>query len=177
MLAFSISRATTVVASAALVALTLSCTESQPLAPQREPSLAANTSDLVDQFMQSRALDKVFWNIARSVPGFGGAYLDSDGTPVVVLMDKNFLPAAATALRAALVTRKDTTMNRPMRAVQGQYDFITLGTWLFKAVAVHSITGVVGAGIDERRNRLLISYSDPNAQTQIAAILSAAGIP
>lgn len=160
------------------VAVTISCTDSQqPLAPREGIGRSAATADLVDRFMQFRPLDRVFWKIAHDVPGFGGAYLDLDGTPVVVLLDTNALASATRALRAALVTEKDTTMNRRMRAVLGQYDFITLATWLFQATPVHSVAGVVGAGIDERRNRLIVRLSDDAALSDITKSLNAAGVP
>lgn len=173
-----IPRTFAVLAVLALSGLAMSCTDSTgPEAPKGTYSRLSAPSGLLEHFMKSRPLDREFWKIAQAVPGFGGAYLDSDGTPVIVLLDVNSLASAASAVRAALVTRKDQTLNRPMRAVSGQYDFLTLANLHFQLVTLHSINGVVGTGIDERRNRVVIGFSDPSALPRIDATLMRMGIP
>jgi hypothetical protein len=64
-----------------------------------------------------------------------------------------------------------------MRAASAKYDFLTLATWLFQLTPVHSIRGAVGIGIDERRNRVAIGFSDSPALPQIEALVSHLGIP
>lgn len=121
--------------------------------------------------------------VQAEVPGFGGAFYDDSGTLNVYLSNSLDLPRAVAALNNAFgrdlaqpdVRRPDA---QPSRAVAAQFDYGTLWRWRMQLrPRVLSLPGVSSLGIDERSNRVRISYDDPTAIDDVRSVIRAASIP
>lgn len=88
------------------------------------------------------SLDEQYARLAESVPGFGGLYLDEEGTTHVYLQD---------------LSREREVQNLGERVVvhQGDYDFRDLFAWREEVRPLLAERGAVSLDIDERRNRLV----------------------
>jgi hypothetical protein len=88
------------------------------------------------------SLDEQYARLAESVPGFGGLYLDEEGTTHVYLQD---------------LSREREVQNLGERVVvhQGDYDFRDLFAWREEVRPQLAERGAVSLDIDERRNRLV----------------------
>jgi hypothetical protein len=88
------------------------------------------------------SLDEQYARLAESVPGFGGLYLDEEGTTHVYLQD---------------LSREREVQNLGERVVvhQGDYDFRDLYAWREEVRSQLAERGAVFLDIDERRNRVL----------------------
>ena len=88
------------------------------------------------------SLDEQYARLAESVPGFGGLYLDEEGTTHVYLQDPS---------------REREVQNLGERVVvqQGDYDFRDLFAWREEVRPQLAARGAVFLDVDERRNRVL----------------------
>lgn len=87
-------------------------------------------------------LDEEFARLAEAVPGFGGLYLDAEGTTHVYLKDLS---------RA----REVQDLGERVEVHQGEYDFRDLFAWKSEVRDLLAARGAVFLDIDEQRNRLL----------------------
>lgn len=89
-------------------------------------------------------LDEELARLAEEIPGFGGLYLDKEGTTHVYLQDLS---------RA----RDVQDLGERVEVHQGQYDFRDLFAWKDQVRPLLERSGAVFLDIDEQRNRLLFS--------------------
>ncbi|MFL6202039.1 MAG: hypothetical protein ACJ76J_22930 [Thermoanaerobaculia bacterium] len=87
-------------------------------------------------------LDEEFARLADEIPGFGGLYLDAEGTTHVYLTDLS---------RA----REVQNLGERVEVHQGEYDFRNLFAWKDEVRPLLERSGAVFLDIDEQRNRLL----------------------
>ncbi len=87
-------------------------------------------------------LDEEFARLAEEIPGYGGHYLDAEGTTHVHLQDLS---------RA----REVKHLGERVEVHQGEYDFRDLFAWKDEVRPLLDRSGAVYLDIDEQRNRLL----------------------
>ncbi len=113
---------------------------------------------------------------ARAIPGFGGFFVDQDGTPTVYLKDPRQLGAAERAL-ASTLTRLGATSSR-LRVKRADYDYLQLNDWHTRTIpAALTVPGAVFADLDEGSNRLRFGVETPAAESGVRAALARLGIP
>lgn len=113
---------------------------------------------------------------ARAIPGFGGFFVDQDGTPTVYLKDPRQLGAAQIAL-ASTLTRIGATSSR-LRVKRADYDYLQLNDWYIRTIpAALTVSGAVFADLDEGSNRLRFGVETSAAENGVREALSRLGIP
>jgi hypothetical protein len=113
------------------------------------------------------SLDEEFVLLAEEVPGFGGLYLDGEGTVYVYLQDLG---------RAQEVE----SWGEHVVAIQGEYDFRDLFAWKDELRALLPWDEVLSLDIDEQRNRLRVGVEAEVVeafQAELAGILRETSIP
>ena len=113
-----------------------------------------------------QSLDEQFAAIARQVPGFGGMYLDQDGTMKVYMVGQKE-PANDNLISSLndVITREigggQRLTNSGVEVIEGQYSFLDLHSWHQElSPAALSLPGVVYTDLDEQSNRLRIGVED-----------------
>lgn len=154
-----------------------------PIPTTAPPGSGARPNSTLGQPQSGKSLDEEFRDLAQQVPGFGGLYYDSLGTPVVVVTDL----AQAAQLQApltALIQRLGPPVSglRPiqeMRLVRGQYDFAQLASWYsaFNQGATGARGLVTLTDINEVANRIDIGVRDDAARATVLAEITRLGIP
>jgi hypothetical protein len=158
-------------AAAAIVVLG-SCSEdttlpSAPSAPAASDlALAAAQQDLAD--------DPVA--LARTVPGFGGFFVDDQGTPTVYLTNSGRRAAAEQALGPWLRER-----HRPeaaLRVLPARFAWTDLERWYAQASPeALAVPGAVFADADEAGNRVHIGVEHAAAASGVRSVLARLSIP
>jgi hypothetical protein len=108
-----------------------------------------------------------------SAVGFAGLYVDTDQTPVILLVD----PARADAARreVGLVLELDTTTARIKSA---KYDFAQLATWKNVMNAVWAaVPQVTGLGIQEDHNAISVGVSTMDSADSARAFAVSSCVP
>lgn len=114
--------------------------------------------------------------MARSIPGFGGYFLDAAGRPTVYLRDESMRPQAAAALGGFLAARG--LGPEVLRVLPGSYDYMRLDGWYRSLRAsAFGIPGVFLGDVDEGRNRIRFGVTSPAAAQRLAGLLGNLGIP
>jgi hypothetical protein len=140
----------------------------QPTAPTLAPDLA--TAPL----QQGSADDPVA--LARTVPGFGGFFLDAQGTPTVYLTDPGSRAAAAVALAPWFQQQHRAAAG--MRVLPGRFAWADLERWTAQATPeALAIPGAVFSDADEAGNRVHIGVQSAAAASRVRAVLDRLGIP
>jgi len=106
-------------------------------------------------FRQPVGLDKVFYDMAREVPGFAGFVIDSTGTFVISLTD----PAAHGDAAIEVVRRYLERSGRRAGIRVGppvDYDFRQLYDWMAKYAMSPPSVGLTSFGVWEGRNRVCV---------------------
>ncbi|HSU17351.1 MAG TPA: hypothetical protein VLK66_24805 [Longimicrobium sp.] len=143
-----------------------------PPAPPSAPAGAVNP-DLP-------GTDGEFMRLARQIPGFGGYWLDHDGSVNVALTD------AAQEAKARAVLAPVTRLRRDDRGGEGaasfrfhrvEYDFGQLATWHARLTSVLTLPGVVFTDADETANRIRIGISNPSARGAVEAEVARLKVP
>jgi len=112
----------------------------------------------------------------RQVPGFGGFFLDQDGTPAVYLTPGSSRAPAEAALAAYLATRGLPAA--AIRVLEGRYGWQQLQRWQEAAtVDAFDVPGVVFVDNDETSNRVRIGVEDVGVAGQVRAAMARAGVP
>ncbi len=114
--------------------------------------------------------------LARTIPGFGGVFVDADGTPTVYLTD----PSRAAAARGPLAgyLQQHGLDAAGLRVRQAAFELRELDRWFLAASPeVLAIPGAVFVDLDEARNRLTVGVSDPAATVPVRGALARLGIP
>jgi hypothetical protein len=163
---------TLVLAAAATVALG-GCSDdttlpSAPSAPAAAPDLALTGAQ------QGLADDPVA--LARTVPGFGGFFVDEQGTPTVYLVTPGRRAAAEQALGPWFRER-----GRPaaaLRVLPARFDWTDLERWYAQATPeALAVPGAVFADADEAGNRVHIGVEHAAAASRVRSVLARLGIP
>lgn len=114
--------------------------------------------------------------VAAVVPGFGGYFLDENGTPTVYLADAAQRPAAEAALGAFLASRGFAASDLAVR--QGVFEYAQLEAWYRLArPAAFAVPGIVLGDVDEGQNRIRLGVTDAGAAAAVLAAVTAAGVP
>ena len=145
--------------------------------PDREPtSPADNTPDLgAAQASQGGELPSAA-EFNRQVPGFGGFYLNQDGTPTVYLTRGSSRAPAERLLAGYLSANGLSTA--AVHVLEAQYRWQQLQRWQAAAsVQGLAIAGAVFVDNDETINRIKIGVSDMGAAGQVRAAVTRAGVP
>ena len=155
---------------AGAIVLSSSCSDdsTQPTAPADQPAPAKVA------LQQGSPDDPV--SLARSVPGFGGFFVDEQGTPTIYLKDAGQRGAAEKALTPWFSSRgrgKGT-----MQVRKADFDWAELDRWFTQASAeALSMPGVVFTDADEALNRVHIGVEHAAAAGQVRSALARLGIP
>jgi hypothetical protein len=113
--------------------------------------------------------------MARTVPGFGGGFVDPTGTLNVWILD----PKAEGATRQALsryLQGNGRSVDR-FRFIQATYTFEQLDQWQTDVANTANLEGIIFFGIDEVSNRLRVGLNSAASEEVISERLVAAGIP
>jgi hypothetical protein len=114
--------------------------------------------------------------LARSVPGFGGFFVDEQGTPTIYLRDAAQRGTAERALTPWFSAHGRAPAT--MRVRKADFDWAALDRWFSQAsVEALGIQGVVFADADEARNRVRIGVEDAAAAARVRAVLARLGVP
>jgi hypothetical protein len=159
---------TALVAGAGLV-LSACQDDSAPTAPDVEPAaVRAPQSQGAD--LPSAA------EFARQVPGFGGFFLNRDGTPTVYLT-RGSSHAPAERLLAGYLTSRGLSA-ASIRVAEGRYGWNQLQRWQDAASSeALAVPGAVFVDNDETANRIRIGVEHMGAMGQVKAAVARLGIP
>jgi hypothetical protein len=114
--------------------------------------------------------------LARSVAGFGGFFLDEQGTPTIYLKDARQRGAAERALTPWFTARGRAKAE--MRVRKADFDWADLDRWFTQSSGeVLSVAGAVFTDADEARNRVRIGVEHAAAAGQVRNVLARLGIP
>src|SRR3954447_5506006 len=154
---------------AGVLLLAAACSEQEaPTGPSTRPE-----SPIVQLPAQGSADDPV--SLARGVRGFGGFYLDTQGTPVVYLRNGTERINAERAL-APFLSSQGLSPSQ-LRVLPARYEWAQLEAWSSKASAgALAIPGAVFVDADEGSNRVTIGV-ERGAQSRIRGIVARLGIP
>jgi hypothetical protein len=167
-----------------LAAASISCTdEPSPVSPARGTDSRAAAIDIA-QLSVPPTLDAEFEALADTIPGFGGWFVDQEGTPTVYLVD----PAQRERAQQLLASRIDQARrtHRPdgrgigtvLQVRQGAYDFRQLRAWSRIAERLLDATSsAVYLDVDESSNRIEVGVSDAPTAAQISESLAGSGVP
>ncbi len=112
-------------------------------------------------------LDEEFARLAEAVPGFGGLYLDAEGTTHVYLQDLSH-------------AREVQDLGERVEVHQGDYNFRDLLAWKGAVRDLLAQRGAVFLDIDEQRNRLLFGVEREalgSFSAELARFLRGARVP
>ncbi len=167
MLRLRVSSVALVVAAAVLAS---ACSDtSQPTSPADRPDLSQTPATT-----QQGANDPI--SLARSVPGFGGFFVDQQGVPTIYLKDVGQRGAAERALAAWFGVRGRAAAQ--MRVLKADFDWAQLEQWFEKASpAALALHGAVFVDADEASNRVRIGVERGAAVGQVRSALARLGIP
>jgi hypothetical protein len=113
--------------------------------------------------------------LARQVPGFGGFYLDDQGTPVVYL--KNVTERGNAQRALAPFFQHQGMSPSQLRVLPARYNWAQLEGWFARtSPEVLSIRGAVFVDADEASNRVTIGV-ERGALDRVRGIVARLGIP
>jgi hypothetical protein len=114
--------------------------------------------------------------LARSVPGFGGFFVDEQGTPTIYLRDAAQRGTAERALTPWFNAHGRAPASMQVR--KADFDWADLDRWFTQAsVEALGIQGVVFADADEARNRVRIGVEHAAAAARVRGVLARLGVP
>jgi hypothetical protein len=114
--------------------------------------------------------------LARTIPGFGGFYLDDKGVPTVYLTDMGQRGAAEAALGAYAGARGFRPAD--IRVLQGDYTYKELDRWFTRvSPEVLAVTGTVFTDLDEATNRVLVGVENAQAAVAVKGVAARLGLP
>ncbi len=115
--------------------------------------------------------------LVRSIPGFGGLYLDEDGVPTINVLNIDDVGDADLAVLGYL-GRIGSDALRQVRVRQAEFTIPQLDEW-FQATspAVLGVDGSVFVDLDERANRLTIGVEDAGMIDRARQIAGQLGVP
>ncbi|HEX5386191.1 MAG TPA: hypothetical protein VFW66_05810 [Gemmatimonadales bacterium] len=114
--------------------------------------------------------------LGRTVPGFGGFFVDAQGTPTVYLKDSGKRGAAELALAPWFRARGRAAQE--MRVLHADYDWAELAGWQSKLTPeALAVSGAVFVDADEAANRVRIGVEHSAAAGQMRSLVARLGIP
>jgi hypothetical protein len=114
--------------------------------------------------------------LARGVPGFGGFFLDEQGTPTIYLKDAGQRGAAERALTPWFTAQGRAAAE--MRVRKADFGWADLDRWFSQGSAeALGIPGVVFMDADEARNRVRVGVEDAGAAGLVRSALARLGVP
>ena len=113
--------------------------------------------------------------VGRTLPSFGGAYLDEQGNPTVYLTNVADRGKAAVAL-AGFLSQTGKSAGQ-LRVKEGKFNYGQLSEYFGKAGVAHSLKGVVLSDLDEARNRVKVGVETVEAGQAARDALIRAGVP
>src|SRR6266508_3478116 len=114
--------------------------------------------------------------LARGVPGFGGFFLDEQGTPTIYLKDAGQRGAAERALTPWFTSQGRAAAE--MRVRKADFDWADLDRWFSQgSTEALGIPGVVFTDADEARNRVRVGVEDAGAAGLVRSALARLGVP
>src|SRR5213593_1286526 len=122
----------------------------------------------------AKGLNDMFDDVATSVPGFGGMYLDGN-TLKVYLTDPTQRVMAEHAIGAVFGDARIPAGG--VQTLKGTYGFHQLHTWYNHLGAVFNIQGVVYTDIDEKANRWTVAVENQGLAASVQTEVSTAGVP
>jgi hypothetical protein len=115
-------------------------------------------------------------SLARGVPGFGGFFVDQQGTPTIYLKDVGQRGAAEKALTPWFSSHGRGASTMQVR--KADFAWADLDRWFTQASAeALSVPGVVFTDADEALNRVHIGVEHAAAAGQVRSALARLGIP
>jgi hypothetical protein len=163
------SRASVALLAAALVVS--ACSDDQLVSPEPDapgPVLNQSGGLQASESMQDR--------LARTVPGFGGFFLDESDRPTAFLTDDVNRGAAMQALNAEL--RQMGLSRGDVRVLPAAYRWSELSAWHEQGTgAALGVDGVVWTDADESSNRVRIGVADLVAMGRVRTEMARLGIP
>ncbi len=155
--------------TAGLLLLAAACSDqNEPIAPNTQPE-----SSSFQPSIQGSTDDPI--SLARGIPGFGGAYVDDRGTPVVYLKNAAERGNAERALTPFL--RVQGIAASQLRVLPAKYDWAQLERWFTQAsTEVLAVPGGVFVDADEASNRVTIGVKR-GASARIRGVVARLGIP
>ncbi|MBI4545303.1 MAG: hypothetical protein HY703_08920 [Gemmatimonadetes bacterium] len=153
----------------ALAVLAAACQDArEPLAPADEPAAA------LAPLPQQPSTDPIV--LARSIPGFGGLFLDDEGRPTVYLKDVAQEGRARRVLGA--FARVHGYAPSDVRVLEADYDYLELDRWFKRSTpGVLVLPGTVFTDLDEAHNRLLIGVEEAGLEPVIEQVMARLRIP
>jgi hypothetical protein len=166
---------TLAIASAALAA----CDSNEITAP------AAHTArgTTARQYQNQRPSEQPQLALAKSLPGFGGYYFDSNGNLHGVMTDLSRRDEAIALLRPILRDRPSRRSRAPIATPEvvlhlGRFSFSELAAW--RDQARHIVTGIPGfvfLDADQVRNRVTIAVTNESSRKLVTGAIRRSGIP
>ena len=150
---------------AGTVLLASACSDTtQPTAPSKPDGF-----EVVQQSEDPVAL-------VRSVPGFGGFFLDEDGAPTVYLRDVSRRAEAERALGPWL--QAQGLGASPLQVRRGDFDWPSLERWQVDAGReALAMRGAVWVDADEARNRVTIGVERGTSAAAVRSAVARLGVP
>src|SRR5215203_4482325 len=144
--------------------------ESPPTGPSARPDVPE-----LSKAAQSESPDPLLAH-ARTIPGFGGFFLDPSGQPTVYLKDAGQRGKAELALAGTLRGLGKTSAE--LRVAKGEYEYLQLHGWFTRAAPeALAVPGAVFADLDEGSNRLRLGVETAAAENGVRGVLARLGIP
>ena len=140
-----------------------------------QPTLPTNQLDPASVAVQQGTPDDPV-ALARRVPGFGGFFVDEQGTPTIYLKDAAQRGAAESALTPWFSSHGRAPAT--MRVRKADFDWEALDQWFTQAsVEALGVPGVVFTDADEARNRVRIGVEHAASAAQVRVVLARLGVP
>jgi hypothetical protein len=123
--------------------------------------------------------DDLFVEVARRVPGFGGAFVDESANQLKIWLSQPTAEGAVSATNALEDVFADPQfvgyIPVPLKA---RYDFPTLKAWHDDlSLGIGGMAGVTSNDIDERINRLRVGIENIEAKPEIEGAITALNVP
>lgn len=156
-------------------ALAAGCLLFAACSDQNEPAGPSNQaeSSSLQSAAQGNATDPI--SLARAVPGFGGFYLNDQGTPIIYL--KNAAERGNAERALAPFFQAEGLSASQLRVLPAKYDWDQLERWFAQAsTEVLAVPGGVFVDADEASNRVTIGV-ERGAAARIRGVVARLGIP